>query len=101
MYIYNITIQITHAIHEPWLQWMQQIHIPAVMATHCFTNYTLVRLLDIDESEGVTYAVQYKAASKQDYERYISHFSPALRQASIDAWGNQFIAFRSLMQVVH
>jgi hypothetical protein len=79
---------------------MQQVHIPELVATGCFTHLQLVRLLDTDEKEGPTYAVQFFANSKSDYNRYIEMHSAIIRQKSFDMWGNQFVAFRSLMQVV-
>ncbi|WP_163310716.1 DUF4286 family protein, partial [Enterobacter kobei] len=71
MLIYNVTTKITHTIHEDWLQWMRDIHIPDVLATGCFTKANILRLLDIDDSEGPTYAVQYYAETKTDYDHYI------------------------------
>ncbi|MEN9600367.1 MAG: hypothetical protein RL596_2691 [Bacteroidota bacterium] len=75
MLVYNVTTKVSSAIHHDWLAWMQKIHIPAVMQTGCFTEYKILRLLDIDDSEGPTYA--------------------------IDKWGQQIIGFRSLMAVVN
>ena len=100
MLIYNVTIKVEESIADAWLQWLQQEHIPDVMATGCFRNYKVVRLLEIDDSEGPTYAIQYHAESKADYNRYIEIHASLLRQKSIDKWGNRFIAFRSLMEVV-
>ncbi len=100
-FIYNVTIHLQNAIHQSWLAWMREEHIPKVMATGCFTKHQFVRLLDTDETEGVTYAAQYFASSKADYNRYIEIYSPALRQEGLDKWGNQFVGFRSLMQVVN
>jgi hypothetical protein len=57
-------------------------------------------LLEIDEKEGPTYATQYFADTKSDYNRYIENYSATIRQKHFDAWGNRFIAFRSLMQIV-
>jgi hypothetical protein len=57
-------------------------------------------LLDIDESEGPTYAVQYYAISKAQYNRYIDLYAPKMRKLSTDKWGDRFIAFRTLMEVV-
>ncbi|MGC5301865.1 DUF4286 family protein, partial [Escherichia coli] len=71
MLIYNVTTKITHAIHEDWLPWMRDIHIPDVLATGCFTKANILRLLDIDDSEGPTYAIQYYAETKADYDQYI------------------------------
>lgn len=100
MLIYNVTTKVATPIARQWLQWMQQEHIPAVMATGCFTTYQLARLLEVDDSEGPTYAVQYSAESHEAYNRYIAEHSGVLRQEAFDKWGNAFIAFRSLMEVV-
>lgn len=100
MIIYNVTIKVEPGIAREWLEWMKQSHIPEVMATGCFEQYRIVQLLEQDDSEGPTYAVQYQAASMDDYERYISNFAGTLRQQSLTRWGEAFIAFRSLMRVV-
>lgn len=101
MIIYNVTVKLETAIHEPWLQWMQETHIPEVVATGCFTHAVILRLLEIDDSEGPTYAVQYHAESKALYNRYIEKFAGEMRQRAFEKWGNRFIAFRSAMQVVN
>ena len=101
MFIYNVTIKISDSIHIAWLQWLKEVHVPEVLATNCFTSATIVRLLEIDDSDGPTYAVQYAAASKASYNLYIEKHAALLRKKSFDKWGNQFIAFRSLMEVVN
>lgn len=100
MLIYNVTTKVAAAVASQWLQWMQQHHIPAVMGTGCFTTYKIVRLLDVDDSEGPTYAVQYHAADRAGYDRYIEEFADAMRADVYAMWGNNFISFRSLMEVV-
>ena len=100
MIIYNVTIKVEGTIAEAWLQWLLNDHIPDMMNTGCFTSHKVVRLLEVDESEGPTYAIQYHAESKADYNRYIEMHAPTMRQRSIDKWGARFIAFRSVMQVV-
>lgn len=101
MYIYNVTIQLSWSIHDDWVIWMKEKHIPAVMQTGCFTDFRFVRVLEVDETEGPTYATQYFAATKQEYDQYIDQFAGELRKDALDEWGNQFVGFRSLMQVVN
>jgi hypothetical protein len=100
MIIYNVTIKVDATIAEPWLQWLLAEHIPDVMESTCFSSYKVVQLLEVDESEGPTYAIQYRAESKADYNRYIEKHAPLMRQRSIDKWGGRFIAFRSVMQMI-
>ena len=101
MIIYNVTIKLQESIHQQWLIWLKEEHIPDVIATGCFTKATILHLLEIDDSEGPTYAIQYVAENKGLYEWYIETFAPEMRQRSFDKWGNGFIAFRSVMELVN
>ena len=100
MIIHNVTIKVDRSIADKWLHWLLQEHIPDIMNTGCFISNHVVRLLEVDDSEGPTFAIQYHAQSKADYNRYISLHASKMRQRSNDKWGAQFIAFRTVMQVV-
>jgi len=99
MIVYNITIKITPEIETEWVQWQQEEHIPDVMASGRFMDHRFYRLLQDDE-DGLTYVVQYFASSMEEYNLYIEQTAPVLRQKALDRWGNQFIAFHTLMQSV-
>jgi hypothetical protein len=101
MIIYNVTIQVSWPVHNDWLKWMKEQHIPEVMETGLFTGYRIVKLLETDETTGPTYAVQYHAANLADYNQYIKKFSQLLRQKVTDMWGDKLTAFRTVMEVVH
>lgn len=101
MIIYNVTVNLNQAIAEKWILWLNKEHIPDIIQTGCFTHATILHLLEVDETDGPTFAVQYHAESKALYNRYIEKFAETMRKKAADKWGNQFIAFRSVMQVVH
>ncbi len=101
MFIYNVTTKVNWSIHEAWVQWMKEKHIPDLMCCGCFTDYRFVRVLETDETEGPTYAIQYHAATREDYDRFIARHASLLRQDALNQWGSNFVAFRSLMQVVN
>lgn len=101
MIIYNVTIKVDKAIQEEWLSWLKGEHITDVLNTGCFTKANILRLLETDDAEGPTYAIQYHAESKALYNVYIEKYAGIMRQKSFDKWGGQFIAFRSVMQVVN
>ncbi len=101
MIIYNVTIKVDMSIASPWLQWMKEEHIPAMIATGYFKEASILQLLEIDDSEGPTYAIQYKADTLQAYKDYIDKYSVDMRKESFEKWGDKFIAFRSVMSVVN
>lgn len=100
MIIYNITIKVTNNINEAWLQWMKQEHIPAIMDTGLFHDYRICRLLEQDDEDGPTYSIQYLTDTLENYHTYLEEHAPTFRKSSYDRFGSQFVAFRTVMQVV-
>ena len=44
MYIYNVTINIEETVHDKWLHWMKEEHIPAMLATGKFHKALMTRV---------------------------------------------------------
>ncbi len=100
MVIYNITAKPLHTIAGEWLYWQRHTHIPEIMATGFFTDSKIYRLLDVDETDGPTFCTQLYAASLEDLQQYIAEFSDFFQQKAFAKWGDQFIAFRTIMEFV-
>jgi len=101
MIVYNITIKIEPSIEMEWITWQKQEHIPEVMELGFFTDYKFYRLLDQVEKDGIIYIMQFFASSLENYNKYIQQSAPLLRQKTFDKWGDKFIAFRTIMQLVN
>ena len=100
MVIYNVTSHVALPIADRWLQWMKEEHIPEILKTGMFTHFRILHILDQDETEGITYAVQYFANTLENCQHYIQEFAPALREKVLKHWGEQVISFRTTMESV-
>lgn len=101
MIVYNVTIKVDFEIQDAWLTWLKEEHIPDMVNTGCFTHAVVLRLLEEDPEEGITYAVQYHSESQVNYNRYVENYAEAMRKKGTERWGNRFISFRTVMQVVN
>jgi hypothetical protein len=101
MFIYNITIKVNNSILEEWIKWQDEEHIPEIMATNLFDDYRFFRLLGQEDPEGSTFVIQYATSSRKNYDEYIQQYAVDLREKALKKWGDQFIAFRSLLESVH
>jgi len=101
MIIYNVTVKVVHTIEKDWLSWLKEEHIPDIINTGCFSHATILRLLETEDADGITYAIQYHAESKAFYNRYIEKFADAMRKKGFEKWSDKFIAFRTVMEVVN
>lgn len=100
MFIYNITIKVQAGIADEWLNWQQSEHIPEIMQSGLFNEFKLFRLMEQDDEDGPTYITQFITPDVENYHKYIDELAPSLREKSFKKWGNQFIAFRSLLSTV-
>jgi hypothetical protein len=100
MIIYNVTVKVATDAHLQWLNWMRQEHIPAMLATGLFSDYRMSRLLEQDDQEGPTYTVQYFAENLDQYHLFREKYQQALRQRGHAIFGDRFIAFTTVMEVV-
>lgn len=98
--IYNVTVKVENAIADKWLQWLLQEHAPKIIATGCFTKSTALKLLEQDDADGTTYAIQYFSKNFQDYQRYLKSFEDLFKKESFEKWGNAFVDFCTVMQVI-
>ena len=99
MFLYNVTLILEDAVAEEWLQWMQDVHIPQVMATGMFVSNRLLKVVD-SPNEGVTYCSQYVVETLDLYNKYQETFAPALQAELNEKYKNRFVAYRSLMEFV-
>jgi hypothetical protein len=99
MIIFNDTVIIEEAIHQKWLKWMQEVHIPAVMATGYFNSYKVLNVID-SPNEGVTYCIQYETDNIQNFNQFYTKHLHQLQAAHNEQFENQFVLFNTLMQTV-
>lgn len=101
MIIYNVTCNIPEEIESDWVHWMKHVHIPEVIATEKFTGFKMLKLLTpVEDNEGVNYAIQYFCNSIEDYNDYADHYAPGLRAKTFEKYGEQVLAFRTLLEEV-
>lgn len=100
MIIYNVTMQVDWSVHEDWLKWLKETHVPEVIATGMFTHHRIVHLLEVEEADGPTYAVQFFTQSLGNYYYYINHHAEAFQQQTSAVWGDKFVSFSTVMETV-
>lgn len=100
MIIYNVTINIDDSVHDQWLAWMMEKHIPEIMETGLFFKAKLVKVLIVEEMGGSTYSTQYFAESKEKLEEYYKEYAPAFREEGQKLFGEKMLAFRTELELL-
>lgn len=101
MYIYNVTINIEESVHDQWLGWMKETHIPDMLATGKFTRAKMCRVLVEEEMGGLTYSVQYTVPNKEILQKYYDEDAQRMRNEGIRLFANKFVAFRTELEIIN
>ena len=100
MLIYNVTINIDDAVHDRWLSWMKDKHIPDMLATKKFHNAKMCKVLVEEEMGGSTYSIQYSTPDRETLERYYQEDAERMRSEGNQRFPNQFVAFRTELEII-
>ena len=99
MIIYNVTVNIEESIHDEWLEWIKN-HIPQVLATGKVIDARLTKVLVEEEMGGATYAIQYKAKSREALESYYQNDAADLKQEGFIKFADKMLAFRTELEII-
>ncbi len=98
MYIYNVTVNIDESVHDEWLQWMKEVHIPDVLATGLFLDNRICQVL-VEEEQGITYSIQYRFKELEVLDVYQKEHAPRLQAEHSARYRNKFVAFRTILRI--
>ena len=73
MIAYEVTVEVDDGLIEPYTEFMRTRHIPAVLATGCFT------LAEFDRATETRFRQRYLADNLAELERYLERHAPGLR----------------------
>jgi hypothetical protein len=99
MIIYSVTITIQASIESEWIDWMNKVHVPDVLRTGCFSECHFYKVLGSDANE-LTYVLQYRCRSLEDYHRYRDNFAPALQKEHSERFSGLFRGSRQLLEEI-
>lgn len=100
MIIYNVTTNIQESVHDQWLNWMQQKHIPEILATGKFSSARIVKVLVEEEMGGITYSTQYTTDSKETLDKYYQEDQARFQQEALQLFADKMLSFRTELEII-
>ncbi len=100
MILYNVTIKIDNDIENEWLDWVKDNYIQRTLNTGLFYDYKLLRLLNVNDDDGITYAVQFFAKSLSLAENFLNNHAQEITNEHRLKFQNRHVAFMTLLESV-
>ena len=100
MVIYNVTTHVESSIEKNWLKWMNEKHIPKMLATKKFKTAKIFKIINENDKGGVSYAAQYQCDNKICLEQYLNDFAAKLRDDAVKKFGDRILSFRTQLELI-
>ena len=101
MLILNITSKVAHHIVQDWKEWILAVWMPRMMGTGLFSDCRFCKLNDNDDDEGMMFVVQLYCDAIEHYDTFLKEHDDTIRQESYARFGDAFISFRTVMEILH
>ncbi len=95
MLIYQVKITVQSNVETEWIEWMQRVHVPDVIATGLVQSYQILRPKD---KEPHTYYFQYIFDDPANFSRYENEHAARLRADPMEKFPDQFSAERTIFE---
>lgn len=99
MFVLNITFKVTWPIYPTWLQWLNS-NLLIKMQSLQSAEIKILRLLDVDDEEGPTVAIQFTTETHNGLTLLQEYWEQQGQQLVQQVWGTACIFFATKMQVV-
>ena len=99
MYILNITTNVSETVQNEWLRTIQEVFIPEMLNTKKFSRALLTEVLVEEEMGGVTYSIQFFAASKTAIEAYYNE-DQELTLKHLQKFTGKYVDFKTELKLI-
>lgn len=99
MIIYNVTMAVDLAIHDEWIVWMANEHMPEVLATGKFVDVKMYRVL-LEKEDSITYSVQYFAENLSQVQLYLAEHAHELQAKHQQKYADKVVSFRTVLEEI-
>ncbi len=100
MLIFNTTYKVTSSITEKWINWVQQNHIPFMLADKQFSRPQIAKIVGSEDEQGVSYSVQFHIADMQTLMNWHKQNATEFQQNFQKAFGIDVQFFSTVLEVV-
>jgi hypothetical protein len=100
MLLYNITFHVATEVSESFEAYLRSTHLPEVISSESIRDHKLLKLLMQDESEVMTFALQYFLPDAGTYNQHIAVMDVSLKTDLFERFGDKVLYFCTLMETI-
>ena len=100
MLIFNTTYLVSDKVHNAWLNWVHEQHIPFMLDSSYFSKPQVARVITGDKQEGTSFSVQFQVRDMPTLKLWNQEYSAAFQENCSQQFGTEVIFFTTVLELV-
>jgi len=100
MFIFNTTYLVSDKVHDTWLKWVKEEHIPFMMNSTLFTQPQVARVITSAKEDGTSFSVQFHVRDMQTLKIWNKEFSLLFQNKCSGKFGSEVVFFTTVLELV-
>ena len=100
MFIFNTTYLVSDKVHESWLEWVREQHIPFMLHSTYFSHPQVARVITSDKQDGTSFSVQFHVQDLHTLKQWNKEYSSLFQQNCSLQFGAEVIFFTTVLELV-
>lgn len=100
MLIFNATYLVSDKVHDTWLNWIREQHIPFMLDSNYFTHPQVARVITSDKQEGTSFSVQFRISDMRTLKEWNQKYSVIFQENCSQQFGTEVIFFTTVLEII-
>ncbi len=100
MLIFNITFLVSDKVHNTWLKWVREEHIPFMIDSTYFSQPQVARVVTSDKEDGTSFSVQFHVDDLRTLKQWNQEYSAKLKANCSQNFGTEVLFFTTVLELV-
>jgi hypothetical protein len=100
MFIFNTTYLVSDKVHDTWLNWVREQHVPFMLDSTYFTKPQVARVVTSDKEDGTSFSVQFHVQDMQTLKKWHNEYSSLFQENCSQHFGIEVIFFTTVLEIV-
>ena len=98
-FYYNISFKVDNDIEEQWKEFMRKELLPELKKSESIIDYSLNKVLYVDNTDGITFAVQISFSRLSQVQIFLGTIVSEIMAKLTERFMNKFVSFDSIMEI--
>jgi L-rhamnose isomerase len=100
MLIFNTTYLVSDDVHESWLEWVREQHIPFMLDSTYFSHPQVARVITSAKQDGTSFSVQFHIQDMHTLKLWNKEYNSLFQENCSKQFGTEVIFFTTVLELV-